>query len=110
MQILGERLKELRFKWKQTQQEVASAMGITSRAYQMYEYGKNDPPLENLVKLADHFCTTTDYLLGREMDLLKDTADVGIKAVTEMATMQGELETLKDAVANLTTLIQSRNE
>ncbi len=48
-----------------TQREVAKFLGMTQPSYIRYENGKSEPSLENLVKLADIFDVSTDYLLGR---------------------------------------------
>ena len=47
-----------------TQRQVANALGITERSYQRYE-AENNPNNETLIKLADYFDVSTDYLLGR---------------------------------------------
>ena len=52
-----------------TQAQVAKILGITSTAYQNYEYGKREPSNELLCKIADIFNVTTDYLLGRETNV-----------------------------------------
>ena len=62
------RLKECRKQKGSTQKEVAEYLGILERSYQNYEYGKSEPPYENLRKLADYFAVSTDYLLGRSDD------------------------------------------
>lgn len=49
-----------------TQREVASRLGISQPSYIRYEKGAAEPSLENLVKLADIFDVSTDYLLGRK--------------------------------------------
>lgn len=49
-----------------TQREVASRLGISQPSYIRYEKGTAEPGLENLVKLADIFDVSTDYLLGRK--------------------------------------------
>ena len=64
MQILGERLKQLRDEFG-FDQEMGRKLNITSSAYGYYEQGRNEPPLETLVKIAEIFNVTTDYLLGR---------------------------------------------
>ena len=43
MEILAERMKELRIKKKMKQTEVAEAIGIAISTYCSYEYGKSDP-------------------------------------------------------------------
>ena len=59
------RLKELRQKAGEKQEEVASAVGCATRQYQRFEKGEQKPGFDNLWKLADHFGVTIDYLVGR---------------------------------------------
>ncbi len=47
------------------QSKMAEHLGITTRAYQMYENGTNGPGVDNLIKLADYFDVSLDYLVGR---------------------------------------------
>lgn len=47
-------------------QEFCEASGISFSTYQNYETGKRIPTAEILIKLADFYNVTTDYLLGRE--------------------------------------------
>lgn len=61
----SERLKELRQKSPVTQKQIADELGITVSAYQYYEAGKTEPPLSKLIKLADIFAVSLDYLVGR---------------------------------------------
>ena len=63
--LLKERLRELRKEKKETQVQVAEAIGIVEQHYQKFEGGVNLPNLENAWKLADHFGVTIDYLVGR---------------------------------------------
>jgi len=63
------RLKELREENKLTQKEVADAVGGTQSNLAKWEKGKNQPPADMVIKLADFFGVTTDYLLGRTDDL-----------------------------------------
>lgn len=64
MEKLGERLKQLRDEYGYDQKEMGKKLNITSSAYGYYEQGRNEPPLETLVKIAEIFNVTTDYLLG----------------------------------------------
>lgn len=59
-------LKKSRESMHLTQSQVAAKLGITSVAYQNYEYGKREPNNDLLCKLAELFHVTTDYLLGRD--------------------------------------------
>lgn len=49
-----------------TQQDCADYFEIGLRAWQTYEQGRSEPKNELLVRMADCFNVTTDYLLGRE--------------------------------------------
>ena len=65
MSVFADRIKKLRKENNLTQKAVAQAIEITERAYQDLEYGKNNPNYENIIKFADFFEVSTDYLLGR---------------------------------------------
>ena len=65
MSSFSGKLKELRKCKGATQKEVADYLCITDRAYQNYEYGNSEAPYSSLIKLADFFDVSTDYLLGR---------------------------------------------
>ena len=62
---IAERLRDLRKEQHITQQSVADYLGIKVRTYQYYEGDDHRPDYETLIKLADFFHVTTDYLLGR---------------------------------------------
>lgn len=68
MAVFGDRLKELRKSKKLKQTDMAAFLGITSRNYQDYEYGKVDPPTSKTIALADFFDVSLDYLVGRSDD------------------------------------------
>ena len=59
-------LKEIRAKRKLTQQQVADHIGCSSVVYSRYENGIRQPSIETLLRLADLFGVTVDYLLGRQ--------------------------------------------
>lgn len=65
-QELGKRLLDMRKHRKKSQADVAGYLGLTIAAYQNYENGRREAGYDVLVKLADFYGVTTDYLLGRE--------------------------------------------
>lgn len=65
MKIFAQRIKELRNEKKLKQVEIAAIFGISTRQYQNYEGAINYPDVAGLIKIADFFGVTTDYLLGR---------------------------------------------
>jgi len=62
------RLKELRQEKGLKQAEMAEFIGCIERHYQKIEHGEINIPSLMLVKLADYFGVSTDYLLGRTDD------------------------------------------
>ena len=65
MEIFQQRLKEERLVNGFTQRDMAERLNITQPSYIRYENGKAEPSLENLVKIAEIFDVSVDYLLGR---------------------------------------------
>ena len=62
--IFNERLREERELVGKTQKECASDLGVEYASYNKWE-NCNSPNFETLVKIADYFHVSTDYLLGR---------------------------------------------
>ncbi len=63
--MLGERLKKLREQSGLYQDDVAETIGTSGRNIGYYENGDRRPNPEMLVKLADFYNVSVDYLLGR---------------------------------------------
>ena len=63
--ILSERLRELRKERGYTQLQVAVYCDITEKAYQNYELMTREPKLEILIRIADLYGVSLDYLVGR---------------------------------------------
>ncbi len=66
MKIFQERIKEQRKLYGLTQRDMAERLGISQPSYIRYENGSSEPSQENLVKIADIFDVSVDYLLGRK--------------------------------------------
>ena len=49
-----------------TQKDLGKILGVSDGAVANYENGKREPNLETVLRLADLFGVTTDWLLGRE--------------------------------------------
>ncbi len=60
-----ERVKELRKKAKLTQNQVGEILGVNQRTYSNYEIGIRSLSAEVLIKLADYYGVSVDYILGR---------------------------------------------
>lgn len=64
-EILASRLKECRKEKGFSQWQVAVYCDITEKAYQNYELKTREPKLEILMKIADLYGVSLDYLTGR---------------------------------------------
>lgn len=58
------RIRELREDRDLRQSDVSSATGIDQRTLSNYETGRTNPDSYAIIKLANFFDVTTDYLLG----------------------------------------------
>lgn len=63
--ILAQRLRECRKKFGYTQIQAAIYADITEAAYNNYERAKKMPKLDILVRIADVYKVSLDYLVGR---------------------------------------------
>ena len=57
------RMRDLRDNDK-TQQEIAEILNTSQTMYARYERGANELPIHHLLKLANYYNVSTDYLLG----------------------------------------------
>ena len=62
---MSNRIKDLREDRDMRQSDLANAVGIDQRTISNYETGKTNPDSESLIKLADFFGVSIDYLVGR---------------------------------------------
>lgn len=65
MSVFSERLEKLRNDKKISQVNIAKELGIGIRAYQYYEWDQREPRLSVLLRMADYFGVSLDYLTGR---------------------------------------------
>lgn len=65
MSILGTRLRSLRRESGQTQEYIADLIGVQRVTYSAYEVGRIVPPYKTILKLADTYRVTVDYLMGQ---------------------------------------------
>lgn len=63
--MLCDILKQLRQQHKLGTEQVAEAIGVSGSAYRNYERGERNPDYDKIVKIADFYNVTTDYLFER---------------------------------------------
>ena len=63
--IVGQRLRSLRESLKYSQVKTAELVGVKQSSINRYESGEAQPPFEILIKYADLFDVSMDYIFGR---------------------------------------------
>lgn len=79
------KIKELRKKFNETQTDLGKIIGTDKSTISKYENETYIIPPEVLIKIANHYDVTVDYILGRDDELLKvekRLKDNNIKAYT----------------------------
>jgi len=64
----NERLKEMREEEKYSQAQLAKELDLPRYTISDWEQGRAEPDTEMLKKIADFFCVSLDYVLGRSED------------------------------------------
>lgn len=68
MEILSHRMKELRNERGWSQDRTARELDMVLRTYCRYESGEKDVPFSFVIKIADLYGVSLDYLAGRTDD------------------------------------------
>ena len=63
--MLFENVRNLREDHDKLQTELAAYLNIKQTTYSKYELGKINIPIEALIKLADYYDVSIDYLVGK---------------------------------------------
>lgn len=59
------RIRDMREDADKTQQQIAELLNMQRSVYRRYELGEREIPVWALIRLADYYHVSTDYLLGR---------------------------------------------
>jgi transcriptional regulator with XRE-family HTH domain len=60
----SEVIRNLRIKNNLSSKELSKILNISESSVSLYESGKRNPSLGLIIKIADYFSVSTDYLLG----------------------------------------------
>lgn len=63
--IFSQRLEALRTRQHRSRIVVSELCGLPPDAIRRYERGEALPNVESLIAIADYFCVSVDYLIGR---------------------------------------------
>ncbi len=91
------RIRDLREDADLRQSDVAKATGIDQRTLSNYETGKTNPDSYAIVKLAEFFNVTTDYLLGVKRNNYKNLGQIAEK----LDEVQETLDEISDLLKRL---------
>ena len=112
--MLGNRIKTLREELGLKQEELANKISVSPSAIGMYETNKREPNNELILKLAQFFNVTTDYLLGKS-DIRnpgQQIDDVLNEAMIGMSKEEYEAlnETQKKQIRDFAIFVKNQNE
>ncbi len=82
-------IKELRTKHGITAKQLGEIIGVAESTISLYETGKRYPNYSTLMKIADHFNVTVDYILGRDSII----PDANSRTAPQFSTLLKELRT-----------------
>ena len=87
------RIRDLREDADLRQADVAAAVGIDQRTLSNYETGKTNPDSFAILKLANFFHVSADYLLGNDTDKNKEALLKHILRIeTELASLKQDIQ------------------
>ncbi len=67
MSKFSENLTEIRKRSGDSQLALAEYLGVTNRTVSKWENGESEPDYSNLAAIAERYCVSVDWLLGREV-------------------------------------------
>lgn len=94
MEIYENRIRALREDRDLRQMDVSIATGIDQKTLSNYETGKTNPDSYSIIRLAEFFGVSTDYLLGYSKFSIKSNGDIA----SRLEKIETELRELKTSL------------
>ena len=91
--MIGDRIKQLRTDAKMTQPELAAKLEVTCSAVATYENNTRQPSFHILIRIAEIFHVSTDYLLLGSKD---DSLDVSGLTIDQKAILVNLIKNFKE--------------
>ncbi len=91
---LNENIKKLRLAHGYNQIAFGNLLGVTKQCVSNWENDNVLPSIEMLVKMADLFSVSTDYLLGRTEDATIDVSVLTIEQRAHISLIIGDMKSL----------------
>ena len=97
--MIAKTLKELRTAHHTTQSQLANIIGVSQQAVAQWENDKADPDNAILIKLADYFNVTIDYLVGRTNK--NNTNELNLSITLDQIDIIKRLQSLDEAAQEI---------
>ena len=97
MLVLNENIKSLRLARGLNQVEFAKAMGVSKQCVSNWENDNVMPSIEMLVKIADFFNVTTDYVLGRNEKTYIDVSGLTTEQISHISLIVSDISKLNQS-------------
>lgn len=94
--MLSQRIRELRVAQGYSQVTLAKRLGVSKQAVSNWENDNIQPSIEMLLRLAQLFSVSTDYLLGRETSLCADLGGLSEEAAGHVLLLIDDLRRATD--------------
>ena len=89
--MLDEMIRQLRQARGLKQEELGRRVGASKQSVSNWENGNIMPSVDILMRLADYFSVSTDYLLGRERQRSLDTTGLSEQQLTYLQQLIDDL-------------------
>ena len=105
------RIKELRELNNETQEELGKILNVSKATISKYEKGTVEVSNDTLIKLANHFDVSTDYILGRTDTPISINEPIEIAASTKDGIDLSDIcEEDKKTIMNIYNMIKNKNK
>ena len=94
MLALNENIKKLRIARGLNQVEFAKILGVSKQCVSNWENDNVMPSIEMLVKIADYFNVTTDYVLGRNEKTYIDVSGLTDEQISHISLIVSDMSKL----------------
>lgn len=93
--MLNTKIKDLRASHGLSQVELGNELSVTKQTVSNWENNNIQPSVEMLVKIADYFCVSTDFLLGRNDEITINADGLSQKEIAHIQQIIKDLKSKK---------------
>lgn len=106
---LSERLLTLR--GDSTQTAFSASIGVVQQTYAQWELGNRQPKIQELIRLAQHFGVSTDWLLGlTDVKILPQNANINSDLLSRLSSAEAEVRKYKNVFTKITKSLKTTVE